>query len=424
MKRLHWVLLIVALLMAGALAAVFFTQLERKKVTIKFGPAAEARANPRLAAMKLLERFKLKTRTLRDPAVLPGKGALVLLPSEVFLDASRIERWRQWVEEGGILMVGLGLDAAARDQLLAGVTRVEDFQEAKAKDGESGDSAEPGKAAEPGAPANAEDADGEEEEEEEAETADPETAPALDEIGAADSEDYYTFAPLVGTEPELRLAIHPRWVMNRADFDRCRSGYFLDEGGVVAIFQQGQGYLVVLADDTIFDNERIAGVDHALFLWHLVKYFEDPPEVAVLLGDRIGLAGYLWRYAWPFLVALALLTFFFVWERAPRFGPLAEARRVGQRGLRAHLQAAAAFLWRHHEQPALIEPLRAEVQRRARMAIPGWPGFTPEKRRAELARIARLPEPAIDAALLHSPGDDPREFVAMVATLETLRKAL
>ncbi len=224
----------------------------------------------------------------------------------------------------------------------------------------------------------------------------------------------------------MRLALHPRWVMNRADFDRCRSGYYLEEGGVVAIFQQGEGFLVVLADDTIFDNERIAGVDHALFLWHLVKYFERsaggggaarrPHRPRRLpLADGLAAAG----------GASPLLTLFFVWEQAPRFGPLMERKKSGQRGLRAHLQAAAAFLWRHHEQPALLEPLRAEVQRRARVAIPGWPAFSPEKR----PRRAGAHRPAARAgdrrrAAAREPATIPGNFVALVATLETLRKAL
>lgn len=432
-----WVVVGLLVLVAGS--AFFVSRLERTKKTVSFGPNAEARANPRLAALELLERFGLKTRTLRDPEILPAKGAMVLLPADVYLDPSRIARWRRWVEEGGILMAGLDADQEVRTRLLAGITGVieykpaqhdEDAEEDEVGAGEAGASGEElaekaqEKPAAEGVSAQGAEVGGEAAPVDPEAAADTETAPATDEIGAADSDDYYTFDPLSGEQTEVRLALRPKWVMPRHDFDRCRSGYYLEEGGVVAIFALGEGFLVLLADDTIFDNGRIAGADHALFLWQLVKYFGDPPEVVALLGDRIGFLAFLWRAAWPLLVALLLLTLIFIWERAPRFGPPVELRPSGQRGLRAHLKAAAAFQWRHHDQAALLEPLRAEVLRRARVSIPGWPGFAPERQKAELARIARLPEPAIAAALGDVPDNDPQEFTTLVATLETLRKAL
>lgn len=376
----------------------FVSRLEKVVEKQPFGPSAAARANPRLAAMKLLERFGVRVRSARNPDVLPAKGALVMLPAEVFLDPSRIGRWRNWVEEGGILMFSLDISPESREPLLREVAGVVKYEPA------------------PAAP---------EADEEPAEKTDPETAPAHDEIGAADAADYWTFGPLAGgSQPEVRLALRPKWVIPRADFESVRAGYYVDQGGVVAIYGRGEGFLVLLADDTIFDNARIAGNDHALFLWHLVKFFGEPPEVVVLLGDRVGLLAWLWRHAWPLLLTLLALALVFGWEKAPRFGPLVERKRPGQRGLRAHLRAASAFLWRQHEQVALLEPLRAEVLRRARAAIPGWAGFGHEKARAELARISHLPEPAIDAALRGDPGRDPRHFTVLVATLETLRKAL
>lgn len=399
---LMWALVALPVVAGGVF---FVSRLEKVAEKVKFGPSAEARANPRLAAVKLLERFGLTVRAVRDPAVLPAKGALVMLPSSVHLDPGRVARWRSWVEDGGILMLSLGIAPESREPLLAGVAGVRKF--AQKKDGEQKDGEKPEGEAEAGV-----------------ETVDPETAEAHDEIGAADAEDPWSFAPLGGSGPDVRLAMRPKWVIPRADFNRCEAGYYVDEGGVVAIYALGEGHLVLLADDSIFDNGRIAGADHALFLWHLVKYFPAPPEVVVLLGDRVGLLAWLWREARPLLLTLLALTLIFIWEKAPRFGPLVERKRPGQRGLRAHLRAASAFLWRQHEQVALLEPLRAEVLRRARAAIPGWTAFSHEKARAELARLSHLPEPAIDAALRGDPGRDPRHFTVLVATLETLRKAL
>ena len=391
----------IILLLVVGLGALFVTRLEKVTEKVKFGPSAEARYNPRLAAVKMFERFGIKTRTVRDPEVMPAKGALVMLPSNVFLDPVRIARWRQWVSEGGILMVGLDLAAESRDKLLSGVVQVSEYQPKKA----AGEEAEAAPAAAP--------------------PVDPEQEPATDEIGAEGAAEYWTFDPIFGgTAPEVRLAMRPTWVIPKRDLDRGEASYYIEEGGLVGIFAEGDGHFVILADDSIFDNERIAGVDHALFLWHLFKYFPDPPEVVVLLGDRVGLLAFLWRVAKTFLIAVLLLTLFFIWEKAPRFGPLVELKKPGQRGLRAHLQAASSFLWRHHEQAALLEPLRAEVLRRARLAIPGWPAFSPERGRAELARISRLSEAAIDAALHGQPGRDPKNFVFLVSTLETLRKAL
>lgn len=404
--------------LAVLLGAFFMSRLEKKVEKIDFGPNAEARNNPRLAAMRLLEQLGTSTRVARDPDVLPAAGSLVMLPSSVYLDPSRVARWREWVSGGGILMLGLDLDKETRDRLIDGLVRVEEAGEPDEEGEDSG--------AESGPPSEAADA----------EAADAEAAgegaeqPVKGPPGTFDSETFWTFEGLgVAAEdeeetPDIRLAMRPDWVIPRTDLERCVAGYYVDEGGILGVFKQGEGHLVLVADDTIFDNHRIAGVDHAVLLWQLVNLFGQPPEVVVLLGDRIGLLAWLWRVAWPLLATLALLALFFVWEKAPRFGPLIEPKLPGQRGLRAHLKAASAFLWRHHEQPALLEPLRAEVLRLARRSIPGWPAFSAERCRAELSRIAGLPEPAIDAALRGVPGSDPHHFVTLVATLEKLRKAL
>jgi hypothetical protein len=415
MSRLQVLVYSAIVFLAVLLGAFFVSRLEKRLDKVEFGPNAEARNNPRLAAMRLLEHLGVKSRVARDPEVLPAAGSIVMLPSSVFLDGSRVARWRDWVNGGGILMLGLDLDKETRDRLIDGLVRVEEAGSEKSD--VAGDKNEPeGEAA-----AEGEDAEAAGEKSGEKAKAPP---------GAADSEDFWTFEGLdVPAEeeeqtPDIRLAMRPRWFIPRGDLERCETGYYVDEGGILGVFKQGEGHLVLVADDTIFDNHRIAGVDHSVLLWQLVTFFGQPPEVVVLLGDRIGLGSWLWRVAWPLLLPLALLTLFFVWEKAPRFGPLVERKKPGQRGLRAHLKAASAFLWRHHEQVALLEPLRAEVLRLARLSIPGWPSFSAERCRAELARIAGLPEPAIEAALRGAPGGDPHHFVNLVATLEKLRKAL
>lgn len=416
MSQRHLRLLFAAIfLLLVALGFFFMSLLEKTVEKVRFGPNAEARANPRLAALKMLERLGFTTRTVRDPEVLPSVNAMVILPSEVYLDPGRAGRWREWVSSGGILVVGLDLDKEARDRLLDGITgvvsRFADEDDAADENDPAGENDKKAAPAEAAAPAE--------------ETVDPETAPAVDEIGGNDDTDIWHFDPLGGDpEPKIRLDLKPTFVLPTRDLEKCAASYTVDYGGVVGIFEEGEGFLVVLADDTALDNERIDDADHAVFLWHLIHFFETPAEVVVLLGDRDGLFAFLWRHAAPLFLSLLLLTLFFVWERAPRFGPPIESRKIGQRGLRTHLQAAALFLWRHHEQDALLEPLRAEVQRRARVAIPGFTALSPAAARAELARISRLPLRDIGEALEGPPGKDPQDFVNWITTLETLRKAL
>lgn len=400
-----------------ALAFFFMSLLEKKVEKVRFGPNAEARANPRLAALKMLERLGFSTRAVRDPEVLPVAGAMVLLPSEVYLDPGRAQRWRDWVSQGGILVMGLELEPEARNKLLDGVTGVVPRQdEETAAEAESTPAGkEPAEAIPPATAPS-----------EPAAPVDSELAPAVDEIGGTDDDsEIWHFDPIGGDpEPKITLRLKPTFVLPERELERSIGSYTVDYGGVVGIFEVGQGYLVVLADDMAFNNERIDDVDHAVFLWHLVHFFDTPAEVVVLLGDRDGLFDFLWRHMAPFLLAVLLLTLFFVWERSPRFGPRIESRKSGQRGLRAHLQAASLFLWRHHEREALIEPLRAEVLRRAQLAIPGWSSMPPAKARAELARISLLPVQNIAEALEGDPGQDPQDFVNLIATLETLRKSL
>jgi hypothetical protein len=340
MSRLQVFVYATIVFLAVLVGALFMSRLEKKVEKIDFGPNAEARNNPRLAAMRLLEQLGVSVRVARDPEVLPAAGSMVMLPSSVYLDPSRVARWREWVDGGGILMLGLDLEKETRNRLIDGLVRVEAVREESGGEEDSGDESEP--PADEGAEESADD-DGEAVQEKE-------KAPP----GTADSEDFWTFEGLgVPAEeeeatPDIRLAMRPDWVIPRSDLERCVAGYYVDEGGILGVFKQGEGHLVLLADDTIFDNHRIAGIDHSILLWQLVHLVGEPPEVVVLLGDRIGLMAWLWRVAWPLIVTLALLTLFFVWEKAPRFGPLIESKVPGQRGLRAHLKAASAFLWRHH----------------------------------------------------------------------------
>jgi len=421
-------------LVLGLVGLIFFfgsllySQLEKKRIKVKFDPNVEARSNPRLAAMKLLERFGLSTRAVHNPDVMPATGAVVLLPSSVYLDPSRVSRWRQWVSDGGILVVGLDLIEESRDPLLEGITRTERYvgrtEEAEAESAaesgaEDASSVEPETSVEEASSAedvnSAEDASG----------AEPEASAEADNEAESEPDDVWSFPPLSGdSDPEFRLAIKRTWVIPPRDIKRSEVFYTIDAEGVVGFFAEGQGYLVVMADDSIFDNNRIAKQDHAGFLWHLVHLREAPSEVVVLLGDRLGLLSWLWRVAWPLIVTLLLLTLMFIWEKGPRFGPAIEPSAPGRRGLRDHLRATSAFLWRHHEQSALLEPLRAEVLRRAGIAIPGWPAMDKVRCRAELAKISRLPQKAIADALQEDPHRDPELFVSYVATLETLRKAL
>ena len=130
----------------------------------------------------------------------------------------------------------------------------------------------------------------------------------------------------------------------------------------------GAGEAWVLSDLAIFSNERLHHLDHA---WLLYALSNDAETVYWSQNiDAPPLLIWLWQRAWPLFLSLTLLLILFIWQHLPRRTTLLDAQDSRHADFTAHLQAAAALLWRHGDRQALLQPLRDEILARTDGPVP------------------------------------------------------
>ncbi len=128
----------------------------------------------------------------------------------------------------------------------------------------------------------------------------------------------------------------------------------------LASFTFGKGRVTVLANARPFRNRWIGEQDHAVLLATLVDLGQRG-EAWFLNGTRVSFWKMLWEHGWMALVALAAIFVVWLWKNFPRLGPLREPTGDVARDFTTHLALTGAFLWRHHEPDALLQPLRDTV---------------------------------------------------------------
>jgi hypothetical protein len=117
-----------------------------------------------------------------------------------------------------------------------------------------------------------------------------------------------------------------------------------------------------LADARLFRNRWIGDGDHAALLDALIYATERGGGIGFLRGSGLSLWGLLGEYLWPVLLALGVLTFFWLWKNFSRFGPVEAASGISiLRGYEHHLEALGDFQWRLDRGAALLAPLRLKI---------------------------------------------------------------
>lgn len=148
------------------------------------------------------------------------------------------------------------------------------------------------------------------------------------------------------------------------------------------------------------------------------------PEAGVFLIPRLD-GPTLWSrlvgQGWPALLAATLLLVAWASGRAPRFGPLVEARPLDRRALLEHVQAAGEFLYARDRGRGLHRRLCAGLLARVRRQDPGAEDLEGEALYARLAERYRL-APAQLARAFETPADAQafRDSIAILARLRRL----
>jgi hypothetical protein len=179
----------------------------------------------------------------------------------------------------------------------------------------------------------------------------------------------------------------------------------VDSSVLAALAGEGSGEVVVLADATPLQNDRLALADNALFALRLAGAPERPVTFveSVEAVHASGLAALPGSWRWTFLGLLAAaLTL--IAARVRRFGPPDPPGRELAPSRREYLDAVAASLARTRDPVAASEPVR----RAAREQLARRAAVSPELDRAELERLGpafSLSEAEVAAI---APGDGER----------------
>jgi hypothetical protein len=334
MSRPALTTMLVAVLILGG-AWWFFTNFERVPTREWVGFQGEARRNSYLAAERLLARLGLEVRHLKTPGELrelPPNGTLVLPDRRDSIAPDERRRLLAWVEAGGHLIVE-DEDHRRPDPLLdaLGVKR--------------------------------------------------RPAPKPEPEGPVEVRLPHAPAPMT-------VRMHALQTLEAPQAEIAVRG---EAATHLVHFPRGRGQVTVLNDLAFMRNDAIGAVDHAEFVWQLVRFL--PASAAVFVYDnpaKLSLARWLADHAWAALVAAAGLLALWLWHIAPLFGPLAPDPEPARRRLLDHLRASGRFQWSTGGGATLAESAREAALRRVARAQADFAGLGDREREARLVETLGL----------------------------------
>jgi hypothetical protein len=141
---------------------------------------------------------------------------------------------------------------------------------------------------------------------------------------------------------------------------------------------------------------------------------DEAPSLFALLG----------RHAWTLLISGALLIAAWVRLSGSRLGPLLPDPPRDRRSLLEHVEASGDFLWKSGRAQDLVRSTRQALLRRVELRQPTWAKLPSRDLTQRLAATARVSQPQVEQALYGQVQGDPAAFVAMIQTLETVRRSL
>ena len=197
-----------------------------------------------------------------------------------------------------------------------------------------------------------------------------------------------------------------------------------DDNSVLLSVQRGFGRVTAIAQDDWVTNDNIADHGHATLLWELVNQ-GDVRGLWIVRGDSIPrFLDLLVRYAWPALLAFALLVCLWMSRASLRFGPLLEVEEDERRGLLDHLDAAGRFLWRCQAYGPMIRSVRFGLVKEIGRRRPAWATLSDEEKVSRLAAASDLSKQRVRSALLADDIKDNHGFVLAVKDLKKMESNL
>lgn len=235
--------------------------------------------------------------------------------------------------------------------------------------------------------------------------------------------------------------LSPRFPAGRESLSVCFDPRFRLEGNREALWSvksehgvhalthaHGKGRVTVLTDHHWLENEAIGKADHAEMYTAMAGFNDagNKPAHAFLMPreDYEGILSLTWRYAWPAVSMVAVLTVLALWRWGARFGPVMVARSTARRSLAEHVRASGEFLFRHGQSTALWRATLDAARRRAERVLPRATFSNDEAYLSALAARSGIDAAHLRTVFLapHPPTNE--QFANSIATLSQLRNAL
>ena len=197
-----------------------------------------------------------------------------------------------------------------------------------------------------------------------------------------------------------------------------------EKPGVFASAPSGDGRITVLTDGSIFRNRYIGREDHASLLDALVLAQGYEGDIGFIRGSTLSLWKLLKENFWPAMLALLVLTIFWLWKNFNRFGPLEAVNPESPlKGYDHHLEALGNFQWRTDRGAGWHGILKARIMESAhRMSMRA--GHEAADLPQFLADFAGLPRERVERALSIKTTLDPAQFTRATADLQHLLRSI
>lgn len=312
MSRVGWIIAGIVVAALGLVVVNFFITHERVKKEVRQPPTGEARKNPYHALEQFLGEMGVETAT-REKVDSPSDetAIYVLVDDQQDYAPEQVKRWKEWVDEGGHLVLPAPPAGQKRSTLLEAF----EFEH----------------------PAS--------------------TTPEGSEEFTEDSEE----APPGARTFEVKLNSLPieGWESPAADWRAMN-----EQGERVAVSAPfGGGRVTVLSDVHRFKNSSLGEAEHAQFAWKSITLGapEDPSVAIVRFSTEQGWMGYAVAHTWPFLVVLGIILLFALNTGRWQFGPERPMPPSKRRSRVEHIRATGEFLWNHGAAARLLGSSRAAL---------------------------------------------------------------
>lgn len=354
--------------------AVFLTACDSTEIKREIGYKGKARINPWLAAERFAGSFGNEVRSLASWKAPDVDDAVWFVPAPVLSNQSFTRRMKEWVEEGGHLVL------------------LVEHSDSETSDWSRG-SGEP--------------------------RLEPALLKMLERVGIRLQEGEANQTPVTSSQIEFSgrsFAVDAKSTTSVSVYG--------GKPGVFASVKVRGGRMTVITDARLFRNRWIGEEEHAALLEALITSNEYEGAVGFLRGAGLSLWGLLGKHLWPVLLGLAVLALFWLWKSLTRFGPVESADGVAAlRGYAHHLEALGDFQWRLDQAAGLLGPLRAQIVDHGER-IHARSGRRDEDFFQFLADRAELPRERVSHALAASAPSDSATLTRTAADLQKLLQVL